>query len=102
MKSVIRRCLLMLFVLCSICTGAQELPDGSVLISSRYRKGGRRFNVFTYENRKKAVGTWSEAVHSSAHNRRKYILSEGQHGLYHYIRPLYDRTDYRRKVCSGY
>ena len=46
----------------------EELPDGSVLISSRYRKGGRRFNVFTYENRKKAVGTWSEAVHSSAHN----------------------------------
>ena len=97
----------MLFVLCSICTGAQELPDGSVLISSRYRKGGRRFNVFTYENRKKALGTWSEAVHSSAHNNgivtekgsaysTMAMLSDGALGF------LYEENTYYPKDSMGY
>lgn len=46
----------------------EELPDGSVLISSRFKSGGRRFAVFTYKNRKKATGKWSDPAHSSSHN----------------------------------
>lgn len=39
----------------------EELPDGSVLLSSR--KGyGRYFNVFCYTDIKNAVGTWQGAV----------------------------------------
>ncbi len=39
----------------------EELPDGSVLLSSR--KGyGRYFNVFCYTDVKNAVGTWQGAV----------------------------------------
>ncbi len=39
----------------------EELPDGSVLLSSR--KGyGRYFNVFRYTDEKKATGTWDSVV----------------------------------------
>lgn len=34
----------------------EELPDGSVVLSSRYN--GRMFNVFTFSNIKKAQGAW--------------------------------------------
>ena len=37
----------------------EELPDGSVVISSRNQGGGRVVNVFTYTNSKTAEGTWS-------------------------------------------
>ncbi len=41
-----------------------ELPNGNVLLCSRSQKGaGRVFNIFTYDNRKKATGTWAEPVH---------------------------------------
>lgn len=36
----------------------EELPDGSVLLSCRDASGGRRFNVFTYTDAKKAKGSW--------------------------------------------
>ena len=45
-----------------------ELPDGSVLISSRTQYG-RFFNIFTYTDTKTAQGTWGEAAMSSAKNR---------------------------------
>lgn len=46
----------------------EELPGGSVLISSRTRQGGRLFNIYRYKNKRKATGTWGNVVHSSAHN----------------------------------
>lgn len=39
----------------------EELPDGSVLLSSR-KHGGRYFNIFRYTNAKKAQGEWGEPV----------------------------------------
>ena len=45
----------------------EELPDGSVVLSSRTR-GGRIFNVFTYSDISKAEGQWGEAVFSGAEN----------------------------------
>lgn len=41
----------------------EELPDGSVLLSSR-KHGGRYYNVFTYADRAAATGSWAEAVAS--------------------------------------
>ncbi len=37
----------------------EELPDGSVLLSSRNQSGGRKFNIFRYSDRAKGEGTWS-------------------------------------------
>ena len=41
----------------------EELPDGSVLLSSR-KHGGRYFNVFQYVDKKKAKGVWGQPVDS--------------------------------------
>lgn len=41
----------------------EELPDGSVLLSSR-KNGGRWFNVFRFSNAEKAIGCWGSAVDS--------------------------------------
>ena len=46
----------------------EELPGGSVLISSRTEAGGRLFNIFRFANKRKATGRWGEMVHSSSHN----------------------------------
>ena len=41
-----------------------ELPDGNVLLCSRSQKGaGRVFNIFTYDNAKRATGSWAAPVH---------------------------------------
>ena len=41
----------------------EELPDGSVLLSCRNQGvGGRKFNIFTYTNAKKAQGNWGHDV----------------------------------------
>jgi len=42
----------------------EELPDGSVVLSSR-KQNGRWFNIFTYSNVKKGEGTWGEPVESN-------------------------------------
>lgn len=49
---------------CPIPNGAdepkvEELPDGSVLVSSRI-SGGRLFNIFRYEDAKEGRGKWGE------------------------------------------
>lgn len=41
----------------------EELPDGSVLLSSR-KAGGRYFNIFRYTDVGRAEGSWAEAVDS--------------------------------------
>ena len=43
----------------------EELPDGSILLSSRV-KSGRYFNIYNYDNAKAATGKWAEVVFSSA------------------------------------
>lgn len=46
---------------------AEELPDGSVLISSR-AWGGRLFNIYTFTDAEKATGSWAEMAYSSSNN----------------------------------
>lgn len=41
----------------------EELPDGSVLLSSR-KHGGRFFNIYKYTDVRTAAGQWAEAVDS--------------------------------------
>ena len=45
----------------------EELPDGSLLLSSR-TDGGRRYNIFKFTNAKKAEGSWGESAFSGAEN----------------------------------
>lgn len=45
-----------------------ELPDGSVVISSR-TYNGRFFNIFTYSDTKNGRGAWGKAALSNAANR---------------------------------
>lgn len=46
---------------------AEELPDGSVIISSRIR-GGRAFNIYTFSDIANATGNWGEMAVSDASN----------------------------------
>ena len=45
----------------------EELPDGSLLISSRYT-GGRYYNIFTFDDATTAQGSWSKKAFSGAEN----------------------------------
>lgn len=45
----------------------EELPDGNVLINSR-TANGRFFNIYRYDNRKKATSAWETVALSSASN----------------------------------
>ena len=40
----------------------EELPNGDVLLSCRELTGGRKFNVFSYTNARKAIGHWGKEV----------------------------------------
>ena len=47
---------------------AEELPDGSILCSSRI-SGGRRFNIFTFTDKDNDEGSWgTEAASNSSNN----------------------------------
>lgn len=46
----------------------EELPGGSILISSRTEDEGRLFNIYRFDNRRKATGRWGTMAHSSGHN----------------------------------
>ncbi|MBO7262928.1 MAG: exo-alpha-sialidase [Alistipes sp.] len=45
----------------------EELPDGSLLISSRYH-GGRYYNIFTFVDAMAAQGSWAKKAFSGATN----------------------------------
>lgn len=58
---------------------AEELPDGSVLLSSR-TTGGRYFNIFSFTNTEKAEGSWSTATFSGAGNNGTTSVSASCNG----------------------
>ena len=45
----------------------EEMPDGRLLISSRYN-GGRYYNIFTFADVALGTGVWGDAVFSGANN----------------------------------
>lgn len=56
---------------------AEELPDGSVMVSSR-KGGGRKFNVFHYTDTKNGIGSWGACTDSD--NGNSGILSANCNG----------------------
>lgn len=57
----------------------EELPDGSILLSSRC-SGGRLYNIFKFTNAKNAEGTWGKPVFSGAVNNGVTALNNSCNG----------------------
>lgn len=58
---------------------AEELPDGSVIISSR-TTGGRIYNIFSYTDSKNAEGTWGTSKYSNANNNGTVAVNNSTNG----------------------
>lgn len=58
---------------------AEELPDGSILLSSR-AYGGRNFNIFTFTNAGKAEGHWAKHAFSGKDNNGVMALANACNG----------------------
>lgn len=58
---------------------AEELPDGSVIISSR-TSGGRIYNIFSYTDSKNAEGSWGTAQYSNANNNGTIAVNNSTNG----------------------
>ena len=58
---------------------ADELPDGSVIISSR-TTGGRIYNIFSYTDSEKAEGSWGVAKYSNSSNNGTIAVSNSTNG----------------------
>ena len=57
----------------------EELPDGSILISSRCG-GGRYFNIFRFDDAEAATGSWGEMAFSGAKNNGVIALNTSCNG----------------------
>lgn len=57
----------------------EELPDGSILISSRCG-GGRLYNIFRFSNSATAEGAWAEMAYSGHHNKGVTALKNSCNG----------------------
>ena len=58
---------------------ADELPDGSVIISSR-TSGGRIYNIFSYTDSEKAEGSWGTAKYSNSSNNGTIAVNNSTNG----------------------
>ncbi len=58
---------------------AEELPDGSILLSSRCT-GGRNFNIFTFTDTKTAQGSWGQVTFSGSSNNGVTAVSNACNG----------------------
>lgn len=57
----------------------EELPNGTILISSRYN-GGRYYNIFTFDDVATGTGSWEEAQFSGATNRGVAAIENSTNG----------------------
>ena len=58
---------------------ADELPDGSILISSR-TSGGRIYNIYTFTDVAKGEGSWGTSVWSNANNNGTVATGNSTNG----------------------
>ena len=58
---------------------AEELPDGSVIISSR-TTGGRIYNIFSYTDSEKAEGSWGTSQFSGSGNNGTTAVNNSTNG----------------------
>lgn len=57
----------------------EELPNGTILISSRY-DGGRYYNIFTFDDVASGTGSWDEAQFSGVTNNGVTAISNATNG----------------------
>ena len=57
----------------------EELPNGNILISSRYN-GGRYYNIFTFDDVATGSGWWDEAQFSGANNNGVTAIDNSTNG----------------------
>lgn len=57
----------------------EELPNGNILISSRYN-GGRYYNIFTFSDLSAGTGRWDEAQFSGANNNGVTAIDNSTNG----------------------
>ena len=57
----------------------EELPDGSIILSSR-TTGGRMYNIFKFTDADKAEGSWGECAFSGAENNGVTALENACNG----------------------
>ncbi|MBP3547898.1 MAG: exo-alpha-sialidase [Alistipes sp.] len=71
-----------------------ELPDGSLLISSRYT-GGRYYNIFNFTDAASATGSWAKAAFSGAVNDGVEAIDNATNGEVMVV-PVVRQTDGKR------
>ena len=57
----------------------EELPNGNILISSRYN-GGRYYNIFTFDDLATGTGSWEKAQFSGATNKGVTAIDNSTNG----------------------
>lgn len=57
----------------------EELPNGTILISSRYN-GGRYYNIFTFDDVDSGKGSWDKAQFSGANNNGVTAIDNSTNG----------------------
>ncbi|MBO5134984.1 MAG: exo-alpha-sialidase [Bacteroidaceae bacterium] len=57
----------------------EELPDGSILLSSRIN-GGRFYNIYTFTNSKTGEGSWGTTATSNSANKGVIAISNSTNG----------------------
>lgn len=57
----------------------EELPNGNILISSRYN-GGRYYNIFTFDSVVAGTGSWDAAQFSGANNKGVTAVDNSTNG----------------------
>lgn len=77
---------------------ADELPDGSVIISSR-TTGGRIYNIFSYTDSKKAEGSWGTARYSNASNSGTIAVANSTNGEIMFV-PVKRKADNKKMFLA--
>ena len=72
----------------------EELPDGSIVLSSR-TKGGRMYNIFKFTDADKAEGSWGEHAFSGAENNGVAALENSCNGEI-LILPVWRNSDNKK------
>lgn len=77
---------------------ADELPDGSVIISSR-TSGGRIYNIFSYTDAEKAEGSWATSKYSNASNNGTIAVNNSTNGEIMFV-PVKRKADDKKMYLA--
>ena len=77
---------------------ADELPDGSVIISSRCH-GGRKYNIFNFSNTEKAEGKWGTMAFSGKENKGVIAENNSTNGEILFV-PVMRKADNKKMFVA--